>query len=176
MSEDPTVAQPSVDEPVVDQPGVAEPRFPDTLRLAAAIVICADGRRAGRVRDVYVDDDTGILAAVSVVVGRLRQREVLVPVLALAAEEPDTDEVLRLRVGRDVLREGAAPPHTGHVTNAGLRDAAAALGLDPERVTLPVGPGGKRSLTQAEMRRQRERAAVAEQPEGSVRSHSRTQG
>lgn len=155
---------------------VAEPRFPDPLRLAAAIVMGADGRRVGRVRDVYVDDDTGILAAVTVLMGRLRQREVLVPVLGLAAEEPDTDGVLRLRVDRDALREGAPPPLTGHVTNAGLRDAAAALGLDPELVTLPVGPGGQRTLTPSELRRQRERAAVAEQPEGSARARSRTQG
>ena len=156
--------------PASTQQAPAEPHFPNPLRLAAAVVMTADGRRAGRVRDVYVDDDTGLLAGVTVVMGRVRQHHVLLPVIALAADEPNDDGILTLVVDKDTLRSGVQPPHTGHITTAGLRDAAEALGLDPEAVTLPDGPSGKRTVSGEELQQQRERAAAAEQPEGSPRA------
>lgn len=127
-------------------------RFPNPFVLYSAIVMCADGKRGGRVRDIYIDDDTGYLAAVTVVMGRLRQVEVLVPALALAGDEPDGDGVLRLIIDKEALAIGLAPPVTGHATIAELREAADALGLDPAEVPDPKGPtGALRALAETDL-------------------------
>lgn len=114
-----------------------EPDFPNPLRLDGAAVLCSDGSRAGRVRDVYLDDDTGALAALTLDVGRVRQRSILVPRVAFTSDTPDDRRHLHVAITLDQLRKGIAPPDTSHVTNKELKEAAEALGIDADEVELP---------------------------------------
>ncbi len=112
--------------------------------LAGATVHGSDGKTVGRVRDVYLHDATGDLAAITVMPRQLSARSVLIPASAIAAlpelpedegaPRPDdagtaADEVVRLLVDTPTAKAGVRPPHTLHATPEGLREAAAALRL-----------------------------------------------
>lgn len=108
--------------------GAAEPPpfEPFLQQLAAARVRTADGRRAGRVRDVYLCDRSGDLRAITVAAGRLRSRRVLVPARAIRLAVPPTVE---LGVDAAMFARAIAAPVTGHASAQLLRDAEAALGV-----------------------------------------------
>lgn len=121
--------------------------------LAGMTVLGSDGKTVGRVRDIYQQDASGELAAITVMPRQLSAHTVLIPSAAIAAlpaeqpEEPsdapadgqadDEDETadphpaeaVRLRIGTAVARAGMRPPQTGHATPEELREAEAALGL-----------------------------------------------
>ena len=97
------------------------------LELSGAIVHGSDGEHVGRVRDIYLHDATGELAAITVSVGRLRGRTVLLPAVAIApgalTELFDTpSQAVNLMVD--------APAATAHADPETLRRAARALGLE----------------------------------------------
>ena len=54
-------------------------------RLAGMTVLGSDGRTVGRVRDIYQQDDSGELAAITVMPRQLSSRAVLIPSAAIAA-------------------------------------------------------------------------------------------
>lgn len=94
-------------------------------RLAQARVVDRQGRRLGRVRDVYLADRTGEVAGVTVALGRMGLREVLVPATLLGEAEPG-----RVRVDADAatLQRGRPAPATGYAGPDVFEAAAAALG------------------------------------------------
>lgn len=111
--------------------------------LAGVTVHGSDGKTVGRVRDIYQQDATGELAAITVMPRQLSARSVLIPASAIAALPPapedsaadDTatdpaDNILRLLVPAATAKAGARPPLTLHATPEDLRDAAAALDLE----------------------------------------------
>lgn len=105
------------------------------LELSGATVHGSDGEHVGRVRDIYLHDATGELAAITVSVGRLRGRTVLLPAVAIApgalTELFDTpSQALTLVVDAAAARAGAAPPDTAHADPQTLRRAARALGIE----------------------------------------------
>ena len=108
--------------------------------LAGATVRGNDGKTVGRVRDVYLHDATGDLAAITVMPRQLSAHSVLIPAAAIAAlpelpERPEddaaagADQVVRLLVDTPTATSGVRPPHTLHATPQVLREAAAALRL-----------------------------------------------
>ena len=104
-------------------------------QLPGASVRGSDGEHVGRVRDIYLTDATGELAAITVTVGRLRGRAVLLPAVAIApgslTELFDTpSQALTLVVDAAAARAGAAPPDTAHAAPQTLRRAARALGIE----------------------------------------------
>ncbi|MGP9693342.1 PRC-barrel domain-containing protein [Brachybacterium sp. AOP25-B2-12] len=111
-------------DPGTPEPPAGEGPGLDIRALATAGVLDADGRRVGRVHDVFLVDRTGDLAAVSVALGRLSVREVLVPADLL---RDAGDGQVQVTVGREALRAGMATPAEGHVEPAGIRAARAAL-------------------------------------------------
>lgn len=92
--------------------------------LASSVVLDAQDRRAGRVHDVFLDDRTGMIAAISVVMGRLLVREILVPIDLVL--EVDSNRV-QVPVTVDMLREGFPTPAVGHVVASDLEAARRAL-------------------------------------------------
>ena len=116
--------------------------------LAGVTVHGSDGKTVGRVRDVYLHDATGELAAITVTPRQLSARSVLLPASAIAALPKDTedpgapqaeaqageaqtgDHALHLLVDTATAKAGARPPLTLHTTPEGLREAAAALHLE----------------------------------------------
>lgn len=106
--------------------------------LAGVTVLGSDGRTVGRVRDIYQQDDSGELAAITVMPRQLSSRAVLIPSAAIAAlpaepaeepAEPRAADAVQLRIGADAARAGLRPPDTGHATAELLREAETALGL-----------------------------------------------
>ena len=120
--------------------------------LAGVTVLGSDGRTVGRVRDIYQQDDSGELAAITVMPRQLSSRAVLIPSAAIAdlpaerSEDPAVDgadaageedepadpraaDAVRLRIGAACARGGLRPPDTGHATAELLREAETALGL-----------------------------------------------
>ncbi|MFC7457692.1 PRC-barrel domain-containing protein [Brachybacterium sp. GCM10030267] len=79
-------------------PPLARERFAARSRLQAlsgATVRGRDGESVGRVRDIYLQDATGELAAITVARRQLSSRSVLIPASAIAvlpAEHPDEAE------------------------------------------------------------------------------------
>ncbi len=129
---------------------------PRLQALAGLTVRGADGRRAGRVRDVYQHDASGRLAALTVLPRQLSARSVLIPARAIAslppedgaaavasssadgssadgssadgaADAPAPREVV-LRVDAATAKAGLRPPDTLHATPELLAEALAALG------------------------------------------------
>lgn len=124
--------------------------------LAGVTVHGSDGKTVGRVRDVYLQDATGELAAITVTPRQLSARSVLLPAVAIAAlpQEPPEgqeaqatgtvqatgrlhsdpergeDHVLHLRVDARTAKAGARPPLTLHATPDALEAAVAALHLE----------------------------------------------
>ncbi|ASK65573.1 hypothetical protein CFK39_06690 [Brachybacterium avium] len=117
--------------------------------LAGVTVHGSDGKTVGRVRDVYLRDATGELAAISVMPRQLSTRSVLIPAAAIAAlpgtleelaaphrpaaeEAPGkgTGDILQLRVDAATAKAGTPPPLTLHTTPEDLQEAAAALRLE----------------------------------------------
>ncbi|WP_422115771.1 PRC-barrel domain-containing protein [Brachybacterium sp. UNK5269] len=120
----------------------------------------SDGATAGRVRDIYLHDATGQLAAITVVRRQLSSGAVLIPAAAIAelpaahapGEAPANEDAaggnrarraadrkarrsprapsIRLRIEAAATKNGTPPPVTGHATPQELRAAAAALGVD----------------------------------------------
>ena len=106
--------------------------------LAGMTVLGSDGRTVGRVRDIYQQDDSGELAAITVMPRQLSSRAVLIPSAAIAAlpaeppeepAEPRAADAVQLRIGADAARAGLRPPDTAHATAELLREAETALGL-----------------------------------------------
>lgn len=132
-----------VDARKVEEQGMAGttlPVPPHVIDLEGATVLADDGTAVGRVRDIYLQDASGLLSAITVVHGRLRGREILVPAAAIDADslasatedesgEDRTGEV-RLRIGAAALRAGTVPPDTRNASPEVLEAAARALGLD----------------------------------------------
>ena len=130
------------------QSPAARPRL---QALAGLTVRGADGRRVGRVRDVYQHDASGRLAALTVLPRQLSARSVLIPARAIAslppedgaaavasssadgssadgaADAPAPREVV-LRVDAATAKAGLRPPDTLHATPELLAEALAALG------------------------------------------------
>jgi sporulation protein YlmC with PRC-barrel domain len=149
-------------DPAVDAAAsadVASGRRPPRLQALAGLTVRgSDGRTVGRVRDIYQQDASGALAAITVMPRQLSARTVLIPAAALeelpmltaqrdgarpstSSEEgsgagtgrrPGEDPVVRLRVDAATVRAGARPPEIAHVTPQDLREAAEALGLEPD--------------------------------------------
>lgn len=129
--------------------------------LAGVTVLGSDGAQVGRVRDIYVHDATGELAAIAVVRRQLSSRSVLIPTPAIAvlpaphtepgepdarrraAADRDADpahpQALWLCVDAASARAGLRPPDTLHASPRTLREAGRAVGL--EEATNTVGPG-----------------------------------
>lgn len=106
------------------------PDLPDLPELSSAAVLAADGARVGHVHDIYLHDASGEFAAISVAIGRLTVRAVLVPAAALASEHPDADGRVHLRVDAAALRGGLDAPETLHAEPDLLGRALRALGLE----------------------------------------------
>lgn len=98
-------------------------------QLAGRRVRSSDGRRLGVVRDVYLGDRDGAVRAISVVPGRLRTRAVLVPWGAVAAV--GQREEISLALGSETFGRAVPAPATGHASPELLRQAGAALALEP---------------------------------------------
>ncbi|MBB5830229.1 hypothetical protein [Brachybacterium aquaticum] len=123
--------------------------------LAGITVRGSDEKPVGRVRDIYQRDAGDDLAALSVVPRQLSSRAVLIPVAAIASlptpgeesREKGKGEAIHLLVDTATAKAGKRPPDTGHLTPQDLRDAAEALGLDPDDGTRLLDPdGGTASL------------------------------
>ena len=104
-------------------------------QLSGASVRGSDGEHVGRVRDIYLTDATGELAAITVTVGRLRGRAVLLPAVAIApgslTELVSTPSPhITLVVDAAAARAGDPPPPTAHADPQTLRRAARALGIE----------------------------------------------
>lgn len=122
-------------------------RLPRLQTLAGLTVRGSDGRTVGRVRDIYQQDASGALAAITVMPRQLSARTVLIPAAALEglpsltapqdAPRPDEDPAVHLRVDATTARSGIRPPETAHVTPQDLREAAEALGLGPGGAAAP---------------------------------------
>lgn len=100
--------------------------------LSTAVVRGDDGTVLGRVRDVYLRDADRDLVAVSVALGRLGLRTVLVPATAFtvgATDETHHGMVLRALAEVGDLRAAPEAPATLHVTPQQLQEAAEALGV-----------------------------------------------
>ncbi|MDN5688148.1 MAG: PRC-barrel domain-containing protein [Brachybacterium sp.] len=132
--------------------------------LAGVTVLGSDGAQVGRVRDIYVHDATGELAAITAVRRQLSSRSVLIPTAAIAVlpaphPEPDEPDVRRraaadrdadpshpqelwLFVDAAAAREGLRPPDTLHASPQTLREAARAVGLEEA-----AGDGGRSGST-----------------------------
>src|SRR5690606_38940692 len=119
---------------------------PRLQALAGLTVRGADGRRAGRVRDVYQHDASGRLAALTVLPRQLSARSVLIPARAIASLPPEdgaaavasssadgaaaapASREAVLRVDAATAKAGLRPPDTLHATPELLAEALAALG------------------------------------------------
>lgn len=106
------------------------PDLPDLPELSAAAVLDVEGARAGRVHDIYLHDASGEFAAISVALGRLGGRIILVPAAALDSEHPDAEGRVHLRIPARALREGLEAPATLHAEPDLLVRAGRALGLE----------------------------------------------
>lgn len=113
------------------------------LALAGVPVHGSEGDTVGRVRDIYLHDATGELAAISVVRRQLSSRHVVIPAAAIAElpaaapERPeDTGEAdsapqaIRLLIDAVTARGGIRPPQNAHLTPELLREAHQVLGLE----------------------------------------------
>ncbi|WP_394214073.1 PRC-barrel domain-containing protein [Brachybacterium vulturis] len=136
--------------PSASEPGPrARARRRRLQALAGVTVHGSDGRTVGRVRDVYLRDATGELAAIAVTPRQLSARSVLIPAIAIAAlpevhgessapprpalddaPVPDGDHVLHLLVDAATAKAGTPPPLTLHATPQELRAAAESLHLE----------------------------------------------
>lgn len=90
----------------------AEPSGVDLRMLASASVVDPAGRRVGRIHDIYLADRTGEVVAVSVALGRLGTRDVMVPIELLT-----TTGARRVTVdlALEEVRRAPDAPATGHV-------------------------------------------------------------
>ncbi|GAA4518444.1 hypothetical protein GCM10023160_00490 [Brachybacterium paraconglomeratum] len=112
-------------------PGGQEPSLRAERRrrlqgLAGLSVLGSDGKTVGRVRDIYQQDDSGELAAITVMPRQLSSRSVLIPAAAIAAlpaEQPADGTATDTATGRTDATgtTGADAPALG----AGTADAAA---------------------------------------------------
>src|SRR5699024_11402701 len=80
--------------------------------LPGAVVRGSDGQLVGRVRDIYLHDRSGELAAITVKPGQLSSRTVLIPAAAIARLG---DEVAEARgTGPEARGAGADAPTAGN--------------------------------------------------------------
>ena len=116
----------------------------EAASLSGVDVVGSDGAAVGRVRDVYLGDRDGRIAALGVTRGRLSTTTVLVPAAVVLEEtlRPHTGEheqehtaPIRLSVAARAARAVEQPPATGHLSPEDLRRAE--LALLPE-VAAPV--------------------------------------
>lgn len=145
--------------PTTEGPARVAARRRRLQALAGLTVHGSDGRTVGRVRDIYQQDASGELAAITVMPRQLSARSVLIPAAAIAAlpvDEPPravdeatraADEAARergtaehaaartvgLRIDAATAKAGLRPPETLHASPEMLRRAAEALGLGEAR-------------------------------------------
>ncbi len=125
--------------------------------LAGASVRGSDDESVGRVRDIYLHDASGELAAITVVRRQLSSRTVLIPAAAIAvlpAEHP-ADEA-----ARDAVRETsdqAADEGEGDLTSEPGHPQALWLLVDAETALAGIRPPGTSHAT-PEMLREAELA------------------
>lgn len=105
------------------------------LELSGASVHGSDDEHVGRVRDIYLHDATGELAAITVSVGRIRGRTVLLPAVAIDPGSLDElfetqSQTITLVIDAAAARAGDEPPATAHADPETLRRAARALGIE----------------------------------------------
>lgn len=103
--------------------------------LSGAAVRGSDDEHVGRVRDIYLADATGELAAITVTVGRMRGRTVLLPAAAispacLAGAARTPVQQITLSIGAATARAGQPPPPTAHADPQILHSAAQAVGIE----------------------------------------------
>lgn len=110
------------DVPALPVTGERRARLQD---LAGVSVLGSDGAQVGRVRDVYLHDATGELAAITVVHRQLSSRAVLVPTSAIAVLPAARTLSESAADGGAAGGEGAAD---GEVARRGATDAKAADG------------------------------------------------
>ncbi|GEM_PF-4428430 len=97
----------------------------DPRTIASSTVDDVDGRRIGRVLDVYLVDRTGQLAAVSVALGPFADHDAMIPVDLLSPGAPGR---VRVAAPRDRVRTTAMPaPATAHLEPDALAEARRAL-------------------------------------------------
>lgn len=115
-------------------------RPPRLQALAGLTVRGADGRRVGRVRDVYQHDASGRLAALTVLPRQLSARSVLIPAPAIASlpAEEDTARTPADSAGVDGASAGASSTDDSAAADAAPREvvlrvdaATAKAGLRP---------------------------------------------
>ena len=108
----------------------------EAATLSGVDVVGSDGAAVGRVRDVYLADRDGRIAALGVTRGRLSTTTVLVPAAVVLEEtlRPHTGEheqghtaPIRLNVLARAARAAEEPPATGHLSPEDLRRAELAL-------------------------------------------------
>lgn len=107
--------------------GSAAPGDPtlDPRTIASATVEDEDGRRVGRVLDVYLADRTGQLAAVSVALGLFADHVAVIPADLLS---PAARGRVRVAASRERVRTRAmAAPATAHLEPDALAEARRAL-------------------------------------------------
>lgn len=121
------------------------------LALAGVTVHGSDGKTVGRVRDVYLQDATGELAAITVMPRQLSARSVLLPAAAIAAlpqepqaaQEPDGADADHEPDGTDEGQEphGTEVPHSteDHVLHLRVDARTAKAGTRPP-LTLHATP------------------------------------
>ncbi|UYG17288.1 PRC-barrel domain-containing protein [Brachybacterium huguangmaarense] len=114
--------------------GSARPGLPsrapalDPRTIASATVEDEDGRRVGRVLDVYLVDRTGQLAAVSVALGPFADHDAVIPLDMLSPAAPGR---VRVAASRDRVRTTAmAAPATAHLEPDALAAARRALAAE----------------------------------------------
>ena len=113
--------------------------------VPGAVVRGSDGQIVGRVRDIYLVDRTGELAAITVAAGQLASRNVLIPAAAIADLEqrrPDAAADSEGPADGSAPAKGAAPevgsaPAGGHAGADG-----SASDLEPAPVVEPAPSDG----------------------------------
>lgn len=81
--------------------------------LPGAVVRGSDGQIVGRVRDIYLTDRTGELAAITVVDSQLASRNVLIPAAAIAELEQHTPDAAAGSAGSGGGDGGSGSPAEG---------------------------------------------------------------
>lgn len=97
-----------------------------------AVVRGSDGQLIGRVRDVYLHDRTGELAAITVQPGQLSSRNVLIPAVAIADPDgPDgSDAPAEGRTDRGSGSDGGPGPGTSPAEMPPTEDTTVHLTVD----------------------------------------------
>ncbi len=112
------------------------------LTLAGLTVHGSDGRTVGRVRDIYLEDATGELAAITVMPRQLSARSVLIPAAAIASlpEAPPVEPADDSSASVIPSSEAPVAPAEASVVPSGTEDSGrpAAPAVVPTGRTAPA--------------------------------------